>query len=80
MGHRYETLKAEILVALNVRRSPGYIDKPADDVVHMLKVGAVVKLLGGPWQVDRLTWWQVDGGYASDVEPSGLPLLQPFDE
>ncbi|MBV7330239.1 N-acetylmuramidase family protein [Chloroflexi bacterium TSY] len=77
-----------MLVALNVRRSPGYIHKPANDVVHLLEVGEVVNLLRGPWQVDGLTWWQVDGltwwqvdgGYVSDMAPSGLPLLQPFDE
>ncbi len=64
-----------------VRRSPGYANKPATDVVTDLPVGTRVTVLGGPSPADNLTWWQVRAtsgqeGWAAQVAPNGQVLLE----
>ena len=64
-----------------VRRSAGYTNKPATDVVVDLPVGTRVTVLGGPSRVDNLTWWQIRAttgqeGWAAQVAPNGQVLLQ----
>lgn len=49
------------LQPVNVRRSPGFLGKSADDVVTQLSVRATVNILEGPHLVDGLTWWRVGG-------------------
>jgi hypothetical protein len=44
---------------VNLRRTPGYRNKPASDVVGTVPPGAVMTVLAGPAAADGLTWWQV---------------------
>lgn len=55
---------------INVRRTPGTLNKPADDVQGALRPGATVVLLDGPQSVDGLTWWR--GG--AIVTPPGVEV------
>ncbi len=45
--------------ALNLRRTPGFKNKPAGDVLVLLPVGATCTVLAGPQQTDALEWWQL---------------------
>jgi murein DD-endopeptidase MepM/ murein hydrolase activator NlpD len=69
---------------LNLRRTPGYVDKTADDVVVEAPFGAAMTILGGPTKADDLTWWQVRyvdragqtfDGWAAEVSPKGVDYL-----
>ena len=62
-----------------LRQSPGYVGKPASDVVADLTLGAIGHVSGGPESKDNLTWWQVQfnnqSGWVAEVAPSGVVLL-----
>ncbi|MBW7885415.1 MAG: M23 family metallopeptidase, partial [Caldilineaceae bacterium] len=69
---------------VNVRRSPGIHNKPADDVFGALQPRAVPVILGGPEASDGLTWWRIGGilvpggevkGWVAERTPDGIPLL-----
>jgi murein DD-endopeptidase MepM/ murein hydrolase activator NlpD len=71
---------------VNVRRTPGYTGKPADDVLGQIPFRAPLTVAAGPAPADRLTWWQVlctlpDGrtlaGWAAQTAPNGTTLLLP---
>lgn len=75
---------AETLTLVRLRRSPGYLDKPASDVVADIWQGTPVKILGGPAFSDDLTWWRVSTvdaadetirGWMAERAPEGAPLL-----
>lgn len=68
--------KARTLTRVNVRRSPGYVRKPASDVVTVLRAGQVISLLAGHTTKDGLRWWGVDGGYMAQNTPSGVTILE----
>ncbi len=55
---------------VNVRRTPGMVNKPADDVQGALRPRTTVVLLDGPQEVDGLTWWR--GG--AIVTPPGVEV------
>jgi len=42
---------------VNVRQSPGYRQKPPDDVLGQLAVGAPTTVTGAAVLQDGLTWW-----------------------
>jgi murein DD-endopeptidase MepM/ murein hydrolase activator NlpD len=71
--------------AVNVRRSPGFRDKPADDVLVAVPGGTDLVIAQGPQVADNLTWWQVKGmvagtaveGWIAEVSPSGKRFLVP---
>jgi murein DD-endopeptidase MepM/ murein hydrolase activator NlpD len=71
---------------VNARRSAGYLNKPANDVVQEVAAGMVLRLGEGPQTVDGLVWWlaAVDGGGAigwmAENSPTGAPLLERADE
>lgn len=44
---------------VNLRRAPGMVGKPSDDVIGQIPYGAKVECLGGPVDADGLTWWAV---------------------
>jgi hypothetical protein len=44
---------------VNLRRSPGYRNKPAADVVAVVTPGADMTVTGGAQAADGLTWWPV---------------------
>lgn len=66
--------------AVNLRRTPGYLNKPAGDILGTVLRGAAVEIIGGPQTADNLTWWQVrsDGreGWMAETRAGGDPLLQ----
>jgi hypothetical protein len=55
---------------VNVRRTPGTVNKPADDVQGALRPRSTVVLLDGPQVVNGLTWWR--GG--AIVTPPGVEV------
>lgn len=70
--------------ALNLRRTPGYANKPAEDVLVEAPQGAALSILAGPQKADDLAWWQVrytDGGgrnldgWAAETSAKGVDLL-----
>ena len=75
---------AKTLDFVNLRRSPGYLNKPADDVIASLPPDTQVAIVGGPRQANGLTWWEVRGvdresngfdGWMAETDPSGIQLL-----
>ncbi|MBI1293513.1 peptidoglycan DD-metalloendopeptidase family protein [bacterium] len=68
---------------VRLRRSPGYVGKPADDILTDVSPNTAVRLLDGPRTEDSLTWWQgrvtVGGvdrtGWMAQVGPDGVVLL-----
>ena len=69
---------------LNLRRSPGYVNKEESDVVVEAPHGAELVVLGGPSDADSLTWWKVryvdhEGraldGWAAESNGSGKAYL-----
>jgi murein DD-endopeptidase MepM/ murein hydrolase activator NlpD len=71
--------------AANVRRSPGFSGKSADDILGQLARGGSGAITGGPRKADALTWWQVvvgnDGsmfeGWIAVTSPDGRRVLVP---
>lgn len=80
--------KVQAQTVVNVRRSPGHVAKPADDLLGQIAAGAAATVLGDARQVDGLTWWPlrctltngatVDGWCAETVD--GEPLLATGEE
>jgi len=69
---------------VNARRSPGFQNKPAGDVVANVPSKALLRLAEGPRQADGLSWWRVVGvenpsidGWMAEVSPIGIRLLAP---
>ena len=50
-----QTVYAQTVV--NVRQSPGYVNKPADDILGQLAYGAPATITGAAKTVDDLVWW-----------------------
>lgn len=69
---------------VNLRRSPGHLNKPANDVLLALPAGALATVAAGPTAADGLTWWQLRGalagntfdGWAAETAPGGAVLLE----
>lgn len=47
--------------AINVRRSPGMTDKPADDLLGYFDTRATLNLIEGPRVAEAIPWWRVGG-------------------
>lgn len=71
----------------NVRRTPGYAGKPADDVLGYFRPKTVVNVQGDPQQADNLLWWRTGGitatgsavvGNVAETDVAGQPLLAPI--
>lgn len=69
---------------VNVRATPGYLSKPAGDVIGVLEPGATVVVSGENQAADNLTWWYVqatlaDGrtvvGWVAEATASGVQIL-----
>ncbi len=69
---------------LNLRQSPGYVDKAADDVIGQVPIGSPVTVLDGAEEADELRWWevrapllddQVGRGWVAETAPNGFPML-----
>lgn len=73
-----------VALPANVRRSPGYANKPADDVIGFFRPQTVVAVQGEPQPADNLQWRQAGGitptgatvvGNVAETDPAGQPLL-----
>lgn len=66
---------------VNLRQTPGFHNKPADDVIAVLEAGDVATMVAGPEQADGLRWWLVRYGTAegwmAERSNSGKVLLGP---
>ena len=67
-----------------VRRSPGYQNKPGDDVIAGMRAQTTLNIIDGPRSADGLTWWRVGGisslgrevvGWVAQTAPDGTILL-----
>ncbi len=69
---------------VNMRRTPGYRNKPKDDVVTAVPPNSLVDVLGGPREKDGLRWWQVKWrdkkGWMAEYSARGTRLLAPAGE
>jgi murein DD-endopeptidase MepM/ murein hydrolase activator NlpD len=78
--------RVRLTTIVNARRSPGYVNKRADDVVQEMAAGMVLRLSEGPQVVDGLVWWlgAIDGGGAigwmAENSPTGAALLELVDQ
>jgi hypothetical protein len=79
-------MKATTNAIVNLRRSPGFKDKPANDILYEIPAGSEVTILDGPRAVDDLTWWNIRfasqfgnrfDGWVAATKASGEPLLNP---
>jgi hypothetical protein len=70
---------------VNIRMSPGYLGKPASDVIGQIEPGAPLQILGEPTVADDLTWWRVQAsgngqpvvGWVAEATSSGVQILGP---
>ncbi|MCB0200458.1 MAG: hypothetical protein KDI03_10350, partial [Anaerolineae bacterium] len=79
--------KGETVVAmqsLSLRKSAGYLDKPASDVIYEIPVGSKVTILDGPQAANGLTWWGIRfvsehgnrfDGWVAEATASGTQML-----
>jgi hypothetical protein len=69
-----------VYAGANLRRSPGYVDKPVGDVLAGVRAGDQGEVVAGPVTADGLRWWQVRFGAATgwiaELTNSGTRLLQ----
>ncbi len=52
-----QTVQAQTVV--NVRRTPGHVAKPGDDLLGQLATGAAATIRGAASPADGLTWWPI---------------------
>lgn len=65
--------------SVNLRRTPGFQNKPDDDTLRTLGQGTTGTITGGPVDVDGLRWWQVrfesGEGWMAEHTSQGRVLL-----
>ncbi len=64
---------------LRLRNSPGYLNKPATDVLGDFLAKATVNLIDGPRTADNLSWWQVGGILSNGQEAIGWSAQKGVD-
>jgi hypothetical protein len=69
---------------VNIRAEPGYLSKPAGDIIGQVPPGGRVEVIGGRTFADGLTWWFIrystpDGatidGWIAEATASGVQIL-----
>lgn len=69
---------------VNIRAEPGYLSKPAGDIIGQVPPGGRVEVIGGRALADGLTWWYIrypapDGatidGWIAEATASGVQIL-----
>lgn len=72
---------------VNIRRAPGYLNKPEDDILRQMQPGESVEIAGWSRSVDNLIWWPIryqsaDGatveGWVAESTESGVQILAPL--
>ena len=65
---------------VNLRQTPGYLNKPSSDRIGLVSSGEQLLVIGGPEQKDKLIWWQVQwkdkNGWMAERTASGVLILQ----
>lgn len=65
--------------AVNLRRTPGYLNKGGDDVIVVVPADQLGEVLNGPELVDGLPWWHVqigdNVGWMAERSSRGIVLL-----
>lgn len=57
----------------NVRRTPGYRNKPEGDIVAGIRIGDSAVVIDGPTEQDGLTWVKLDrGGWVATAMPTAI--------
>ena len=68
-------------VGVRLRASPGYRNKPPEDIITVVPPQSIVTVIGGPEEVDGLRWWQVQWqerqGWMAERTANGVQLLAP---
>ena len=66
---------------VNIRRTPGHLGKPGDDIVAQAQPGESLEILSGPTEADSLLWWQIRygnvDGWVAEATSSGVTILGP---
>jgi len=74
---------------VNMRKTPGYVGKPADDLVATLAPETEGTIFSGPESADQLVWWRVRtigedrrplDGWVAESNRDGVLLLEPIDD
>lgn len=64
---------------VRLRRTPGFQNKPADDVITTVPAGAQGEVIDGPQAADGLQWWLVrfggKEGWMAERSSQGILLL-----
>jgi hypothetical protein len=64
---------------VNLRQTPGFQNKPANDVIAAVPSGQDGSIVDGPVEADGLTWWLVRfgdrTGWMAERSSSGVTLL-----
>lgn len=67
--------------AVNLRKTPGYQNKPASDRITLVPQGERLLIVGGPAEADGLVWWNVEwqgqNGWMAETRASGGRILAP---
>ncbi len=67
---------------VNLRKTPGYLNKPASDRIGLVPAGDTVTIIGGPTEMDGLIWWLVDWqgqvGWMAETRAGGGRILAPL--
>jgi len=75
--------------AVNVRKTPGMIGKPADDLLGFFEYRSTLNIIEGPREVDGVKWWRVGGitlargevlGWVAERLPDGTLLIGSADK
>ena len=78
---------AKTLDVTNLRKTPGYQNKPDSDILYAIPAQSEIAVLAGPNTADGLVWWNVRftssqgntfSGWVADAKASGTPLLSPL--
>ncbi len=71
--------QVRVMATARLRRTPGFNNKPANDVITQIGADSVFIIAGGPTSADNLTWWRIKGttvdGWMAQVAPDGQVLL-----
>ncbi len=79
--------RAMTVAFVRLRRTPGYMNKPPDDVIADIWQGTLAVILSGPKPLDGLIWWEVETqeitgknvrGWMAESAPGGVPLLDEW--
>ena len=64
---------------VRLRKTPGFQNKPGDDIIATVPSGAVGEVVDGPQEVDGLRWWLVrfsgQNGWMAERTSQGVLLL-----